>query len=193
MALFDLNRAGDTPIATLMLASIVPKDWPTFPPRTAPNTPIYVPVVSYNGGAVGDDVDQATSNATDAYTPRTQTDKATATGNTLAVDVARSRGTIAAYQRYPVAADTPLAAPTITSLAPATAVAGAPSISVIITGTGYTQWSTVTSGGVPIPVKYLSPTQLQIIQNALYSVPGTVQVVVTDHNVRTAPSNFVFT
>jgi len=197
MALFDLNRAGDTPIITLKLSEITPKNWRRYPlPDADPVIPINVPVISYNGGLVGDDVDVATSNATVAYSPRNQTEKATAMvpPGSLVVDVARARGTIASYQRYPVAGDAAVAAPTITSLAPATAVSvTGPELVVTITGTGFTQWSTVKSGGYPIPVKYISPTQLTIYQNPRVAVAGTVQVVVTDHDVDSAPSNFVFT
>jgi hypothetical protein len=195
LQLFDLNRAGDTPIATLKLSEITPTDWPKPTLPVANATPIYVPTVSFVGGAVGDDVDQATAASTTAYSPRTQTEKASmmVPPGSLAVDIGRPRGALEPDDPYPKAGDTPLAAPVITSLAPNTAVHGTPSISVLINGTGFTPWSTVTSGGVPIPVKYISPTVLQIIQNALYSVAGTVQVVVTDHNVRSAPSNFVFT
>lgn len=192
LQLFDLNRAGDTPITTLKLSEITPTDWPKPTLPVANATPIYVPTVSYSGGAVGDDVDQATANATGSYTPRTQTEKASlmVPPGSLAVDIARPRGYLEPDDPY----STPVpAAPVITSLAPNTAVAGQPSVLCVITGTGFTAWSTVTSGGVGIPVKYISPTKLQIIQNALYSVAGTVQVVVTDHNVRSAPSNFVFT
>jgi hypothetical protein len=196
MALADLNRSNDTPIATLLLASITPKDYPTLPAVQPASPRIYVPVITYNGGLVGDDVDVATSNATDPYSPRNQTEKAAlmVPAGSLALDVARPRGTIAAYQRYPVAADAAVAAPTITSLAPNTAVAvtGAELV-VTITGTGFTQWSTVRSGGYPIPSKYVDATHLTIYQNPKVAVAGTVQVIVTDHDVDSAPSNFVFT
>src|SRR5882672_8263961 len=113
MALFDLNRAGDTPIATLMLASIMPKDWPTLPAVQPGQPPIYVPVVAFAGGAVGDDVSVATANATTAYTPRTQAEKATlmVPPGSLAVDIARPRGYLEPDDPY----STPVpAAPAIT-------------------------------------------------------------------------------
>jgi hypothetical protein len=196
MALFDLNRAGDTPIATLKLSEITPINRHRFPPPVANATPIYVPVVSYSGGAIGDDVSQATANTTAPYSPRTQAEKASlmVPPGSLAVDIGRPRGAIEPDDPYPKAGDTPPAAPTITSLAPNTAVSvTGPDLICTITGTGFTQWSTVTSGGFPIPCRYVSATKLSIVQKPSASVAGTVQVVVTDHGVASAPSNFVFT
>jgi hypothetical protein len=191
MALFDLNRSNDTPIATLQVASITPVNWHKFPPAIQPSNPIYVPVVSFAGGAVGDDVDTADAASTDTYSPRNQAQKATLLGTTLAVDIGRARGYLEPDDPY----STPVpAAPVITSLAPNTAVAGTdPNLVVTITGTGFTPWSTVLSGNFPIPVRYISPTKLEILQKPKASVAGTVQVVVIDHGVKSAPSNFVFT
>lgn len=206
MALADLNRSNDTPISTLKLSEITPLNWHRFPAVMPAVAPIYVPVIAYNGGVVGDDVDVATSNATVAYSPRNQLEKANMPGAvppnavagepdfSLALDVARPRGAISALQPYPVAATPAPLAPTITSLAPNTAVAvTGPELVVTITGTNFTQWSTVRSGGYPIPVKYVSPTQLTIYQNPRVAVAGAVQVIVQDHDVDSAPSNFTFT
>jgi hypothetical protein len=168
--------------------------------------PIWVRTQQVMGGAFGDDVNAATAtlltdqiagngpNTAVDYTPRTQAAKATATGNTIVADVARRRGWIGPRDPYVAAPVSPTNDPTITSLAPNTIAAGSqPTLTVIITGTGFTQWSTVTSGNYPIPNRYISPTQLEIIQKPSTSVAGTVQVVVTDHGVASAPSNFVFT
>jgi hypothetical protein len=155
------------------------------------------------GGAIGDDVAVSTANVALArsggganeadYTPRTQAAKATALATTIVVDVGRSRGWLEPDDPY-AAAPGAGQNPTITSLAPNTAVAvtGADLV-VVITGTNFTPWSTVTSGNYPIPVRYVSPTKLEIVQKPRSSVAGTVQVVVTDHGVASAPSNFVFT
>jgi hypothetical protein len=193
MAQFDLNRAQDTPIPTLKLNEITPKNWHRFPPAIQPSNPIYVPTVAYNGGAIGDDVDEATANATDTYSPRNQAQKATLMGTTLAVDIGRARGAIDPRQPYPVAGDAPVAAPVISSLSPNTAPVTADTMVVTITGTGFTQWSTVKSGNYPIPSQFVDSTHLRIVQKPWASVPGTVTVVVTDHDVDSAPSNFVFT
>lgn len=215
MALLDLNRAQGPQVATLKLASITPINWHRFPPRVAsmvdanPNDakPRYSgagAAADWQGNAWGDDVDQAKANVVkvDAngttipdYTPRTEADRATQMGTTLAKDVTRRRGSIGPSQRYPVAGDTPLAAPVITSLSPNTAVAGVTGTGLIvdIIGTGFSVWSEVSSGNYPIPSRYISPTQIRIAQFPQNSVAGTVQVVVTDHGVRSAPSNFVFT
>jgi hypothetical protein len=159
----------------------------------------------WSGVAYGDDVDVATANVALAtasgaaaypdYTPRHQAAKAAlmVPAGSLVVDVARPRGWIAPTQPYQGNA-TPPAAPAITSLAPNTAVSGTGAAIVVdITGTGFTPWSTVLSGNYPIPSTYISPTLIRIGQYPRNSVPGTVQVVVIDHDVNSAPSNFTFT
>ena len=53
MAQFDLNRAGDTPIATLKLNEIAPTNWRRYPGKVmtqAMVTPIYVATVGFTGG-----------------------------------------------------------------------------------------------------------------------------------------------
>lgn len=169
------------------------------PPPTGSYVPANIPVITYNGGAFGDDVTVSTANATNTYSPRFQGDKITAGNLTpatvMVTDVGRARGAIEPGQAYPNSGTAALTAPTITSLAPNTAVTGPnkPTVAVTITGTGFTQWSTTTSGNFPIPCRYLSPTTLEIIQKPSASVPGIVSVVVTDHGVASAGSNFTFT
>lgn len=214
MALFDLNRAGDTPISTLKVAEIVPKDWPTLPLAVASMTlanqnaakPRYDSMTDWSGGNVGDDVTYASQTVAlaDASgganaavpTPRTQSEKSTALGvqNPLAVDISRARGYIAPNQPYGAPNVIP-AAPVITSLSPDTAVAGgvASALIVDIVGTGFTPWSTVTSGNYPIPSVYVSPTRMRIAQFPQNSVAGTVHVQVYDHNVGSNISDFTFT
>ena len=183
------------PVNPKSLMSVDPqKNWHRYPVPAPAGTlnRVYVPTVTYYGGAYGDDVRVSTANATNDYMPRHQTDKPFLG---VAQDVARGRGPIAPNQPYPVITDTPPQPPTISSLSPSTAVTGPnkPTVAVLITGTNFTQWSTVTSGNFPIPCRYLSPTTLEIIQKPSASVPGTVAVVVTDHGIASAASNFVFT
>jgi hypothetical protein len=205
MALFDLNRSGETAIATNLLASITPKNTHVYP---APITAAMVarvdnPTVTYTGGAALDvnetvDYETGTANVTGgAMVPATQNAKLTAgnltAGTVIVDDVGRRRGWLEPDDPY-VAAPGAGANPTITSLAPNTAVAvTGPDLVVTITGTNFTQWSTVTSGNFPIPCLYVSSTKLTIIQKPRTSVAGTVSVVVTDHGVASAGSNFVFT
>jgi hypothetical protein len=177
------------------------------PPPAGSLTPAWVRGQTVFGGAVGDDLSTSTAtlvtdvgsgngpNTATDYTPRTQVAKAAIVGMPIAADVGRARGSIEPGQRYPAAGDTPLAAPTITSLSPNTAVTGPnkPTVAVTITGTGFTPWSSVTSGNFPIPCRYLTATTLEIIQKPSASVPGVVSVVVTDHGVASAGSNFTFT
>jgi hypothetical protein len=202
MALFDLNRAGDTPITTLKVAEIAPVNWHRFPPRTASMTdananeakPRYDSMTDWTGGAKGDDIDVATATVALArgdgganeadYSPRTQAAKAAMIGTTLAVDVGQPRGTIAPTQRYPQAGDAAVGAPVVSSISPTAGAAATLPLTVTITGTGFTPWSTVYTGGATTPDssgKYVSPTQMKV---ALWAAaPGTVSVAVEDHNV----------
>jgi hypothetical protein len=177
------------------------------PPPAGSYTPAWVRGQQLFGGAFGDDLTTSTATlVTDQvpangpvtavdYAPRTQVAKAALVGMPIATDVGRARGSIAPNQPYPSAGDAPLTAPTITSLSPNTAVTGAnkPTVAVTITGTGFTPWSSVTSGNFPIPCRFLTATTLEIIQKPSASVPGVVSVVVTDHGVASAGSNFTFT
>jgi hypothetical protein len=165
------------------------------PPPAGSYIPAYVPVISYFGGAVGDDVAVSSANATTDFSPKTQVQKAALTGNTMVTDVGRARGVLEPDDPYPKASDTPPAAPTITGLAPNTAVAGSVApVAVTITGTGFTAWSSVKTGNYPTDyVRYISPTQLLVGMIPSRSVAGVVQVVVSDHGVDSAPSNFTFT
>jgi hypothetical protein len=210
MALQDLNRTSDTTgdgltaIAkptTNRIADITPKNWRRFPPVAGSTVKVYVPVFTYNGGLIGDDVDVAESNVliddrgVGDYGPRTQVEKAAAMvpPGSLAVDVTRARGWIAPNQPYQGNAAVPVA-PVISSLSPNTAAAGVGQALVVdITGTGFTPWSSVLSGNYPVPSVYISPTLIRIAQFPKNSVAGTVQVVVIDHDMNSAPSNFVFT
>lgn len=164
------------------------------PPPAGSYTPAYVPTITYYGGAYGDDVSQSTANVTNDFAPKTQVDKAALTGQTPGGDIGVRRGWIAPNKPYAAKPASPANDPTITSLSPSTAVAGGPPITVIITGTKFSEWSTVKTGGVPTPyVKVLSTTQIEIIIDARRSVAGTIDVVVSDHGVDSAASPFTFT
>jgi hypothetical protein len=156
--------------------------------------PRYSTMADWAGGLKGDDVDQATATVSIAndsgganeadYTPRTQAAKAAATGNTLAVDVARPRGWIAPGQPYGAVP----AAPVVSSIAPTTAAAGSGPLQVTITGTGFSPYSRViTGGGAGSPwdaqAKYVSATSMTIVIDPRTAVPGTASVAVEDHDV----------
>jgi IPT/TIG domain len=154
----------------------------TYPVPNPPAAfvPIYVPTISYVGGVKGDDTDTATANATNDYAPRTQKAKATLMGTTLAVDVARPRGWIEPRQPYGAVP----AAPVVSSISPTTGTAASLPMTVTITGTGFTPWSTVRTGGSAVndpSGTYLSPTTMKVALMA--AVPGTVSVAVEDHDV----------
>src|SRR5262245_34025222 len=103
MALFDLNRTNDTPIATLKLNEIAPVNWRRFPsaitaamladanPNEAkPRYTAAAQAADWNGGVGGDDIDQATATVALArsdgganeanYAPRNQATRAALPG-----------------------------------------------------------------------------------------------------------------
>ena len=146
----------------------------------------YVPVITYVGGATGDDVDQATANATLDYAPRTQAAKAAlmVPAGSLAIDIARPRGVTEPLAPYPVAATPAPVAPVVTSISPTTAAAATLPLTVTITGTGFTPWSVVKTGGsntADVSGKYVDATHMKVAIFA--AAPGTVSVAVEDHDV----------
>jgi len=227
MALADLNRSNDTPISTLKLAEITPKDWPTLPAAITgamltdanPNEkrPRYDSMTDWAGGQLaGEDpglpttanmpISTATVSLGTAsggapaadYLPRDQQDKLLA-GQVGVVDVGRSRGSVAPGQRYPQAGDAALAAPVVSSLAPNTIAHGTNPLTVVITGTGFSPYSRViTGGGIGSPwdkaALYISPTQMSIVIDPRSASAGTASVAVEDHGVLSNTNvNFTFT
>jgi hypothetical protein len=224
MALFDLNRAQDTPVSTLKLAEIAPKNWHRYPTpiSKAMTDEIYVPAYTWNGGAFGDETVAETNVLVDDqaigdYGPRNLTEKMawpgapnsvvpseditdgqaiTAIADYTASTVVNSpRGWIDPNEPYGPAPVSPTDDPTVTSLTPNTGVAGAgePPIWVKITGTKFTPFSTVETGGVNTPYsKYVSATRIDMLQDPR-STPGTVSVKVIDHGVKSNGVNFTFT
>jgi hypothetical protein len=134
------------------------------------------------------------------YMPRTQSDRpgmANLTPGTIrAPDVTRWPGTVGPHQAYPTAADTPAAAPVVSTLTPNTAVHGAEPITVIINGTGFSLWSSVITGGSGSPwdntAKFESPTQMTVVIDPRGAVPGGISVAVVDHSVM-SNTNVLFT
>lgn len=167
-------------------------------------------------GTYGDDVDQATATASLAsasggaaaadFAPRHQAGKAALPGASppnaiagepdfvLAADVTRRRGSIDPLQPYPKTGDTAPAAPVVSSLSPNTAAATALPITVTITGTGFTKWSVVKTGGVNQPdpsAQFVDATHMKVL---LWSAAaGSVGVVVEDHDVVSNSVNFTVT
>ena len=204
MALADLNRSNDTPIATLKLAEITPKNWHRFPPRVVSAAKAYEPVYTWSGGkpltAPHTPVEHGSANVViddrgiGEYSPRTQADKATLLGVGFANPINTPFGSIEPQDPYPVAGSPAPAVPTLTSLAPNTAVVGQPSIIVKAIGTGFTPYSVVEVGGTNYaPTTYVSPTELRFVVDTMKSVPGTITVKVLEHNIKTAAVNFTLT
>jgi len=190
------------------LISIDPQiNWRRYPPAIpkANLIPAYVPQNTWNGGVYGDDQILAKTNVkvdtigpngpVGDYTPRNQDDKATLTGNTIVVDVTRPRGPIAPGEGYPVTGTPAKPAPTISSLAPNTAVAGAPSpLAVVVTGTNFTQWTVLIVGNIQTPyIQYFSPTKIVLLMDPARSTPGVITVQAWDHSVSSTAVNFTYT
>jgi len=185
MALFDLNRSNDTPIASLKLASITPRDWPTLPAVQSGAPPAYVPTVSYFGG-----VEpifpwrEGQANVTNDFNPKTQAAIAAQRGVSQVVDVTSPRGWIDPGEPYGAIP----AAPVVTSLSPTSADTGTDPLPVTITGTGFTRNSTVKTGTTGSPsdalVTYVSPTSLIVVMDPRPAVAGLVAVSVYDHSVQ---------
>jgi hypothetical protein len=215
MGLHDLNRAQDTASSVNKLADIVQRDWPTTPsPITSTMLAKgYAPVYTWNGGVYGDDQILAKTNVLvddrgiGDYEPRNQDDKAKMPGasppNAIAGEpdfvistvVNRPRGAIDPNEPYPTAASPAEPAPTITSLSPNTAVAGAPSpLAVTVTGTNFTIWTVLIVGNIQTPYfQYFSPTKIVLLMDPARSVAGVITVVASDHSVQSAASNFTYT
>jgi hypothetical protein len=210
-----LMRAQDT-VATTYLGPIQPKNWKVHKNRQVPivdanpnETKPRYNQADYIGGARGDDVTQNTANVAVArgdgganepdYPLRTQGAKATALGTVMVQDVGRNRGWIAPSQPYAAPPASPAQNPTVASLSPNTAVAGAatPQFVMKIIGTKFTPYTTVNLAGVPAPSSiytYVSPTEMRIQMSPASSVAGTASVSVNDHGVTSSPPvNFTWT
>lgn len=189
---FSLRRAQQTTGADPKLMEITPKNWRRYPPPIQSPRPVYVPTVGYTGGLQnegaysGNNGESGTISSTNDWNPKTQLDKTTAgnltPGTTMAQDVAAPRGPIQPRQPYPTAASPAVVAPVVGSIAPSTGAAAALPLMVTITGTGFTPYSTVYTGGSRTPelkAQYISPTQMKVPIWA--ASPGTVSVAVKDH------------
>jgi len=132
------------------------------------------------------------------YAPRSQNAKllpaaAPIPAQGVGKDIGVPVGTNIPSQPYPTAADTPPAAPTVVSLAPNTAAQTQLPIMVTVTGTNFTRYSQVFTGGAATPeasAKFVNATTMVVPIWA--AAPGTVSVAVMDHSVM-SNANVVFT
>lgn len=198
MALANLNRAQDAQVATNMLSTIVPKDFPTnpVPPPAGTLVPPYLGSVSYNwpyNGLPGNDVNVATANATGAYEPKNQGNKANMLGdaNRLAVDVTTPSGWIDPAEPYGVAPT-----PTLGSLVPPSrVVAPTADLSLVINGTNFMPSSQILFAGHYERVTYISPTELRtLIRGTMFTgVDPAIPVQVINGGVASNTVNFAIT
>lgn len=180
----------------------------------------YQPVQTWNGGQYGDETvaeanvlvddqgrgDYGPRNAAEQIAwpgaPNSVVPSESVTGGqaltvvgdyTRATTVNSPRGWIDPNEPYGPAPVSPTDDPTITSLAPNTAVSGGAPIWTIITGTKFTPYSQVETGGVITPYStYRSPTRIDVLMDPRSSA-GIVVVKVIDHGVKSAGTNFTFT
>ena len=91
--------------------------------------------------------------------------------------------------------DGPAAAPALTALAPDTAVVGAPSFDLHVTGTGFTAQSVITFAGHDEPTTVVSDMELTTgVDMALWLGPDAVEVTVKNADGQvSAPQAFTFT
>lgn len=163
---------------------------PIAPITAAMVTPAYVPNITYTGGVTGSDPGEnsapvtpvSTAASTDAYSPRSQNAKAVALGVGIANDVTRPQGPVGPRDPYPAAGDIALLTPVVTSLSPATAPQAQLPLSVTITGTGFTRYSRVYTGGSNLPdgsAQFVNATTMRV--PIWKAAAGTVSVSVEDH------------
>lgn len=165
------------------------QSYPT-PPPAGSYDPAYVPDIQYYGGSPGNDVSQSTANVTNDFSPKTQVEKAAITGNEMVQDVGTPAGWVEPGNPY----TPPPPDPVITGISPDTGVAGGSPVNVTITGTGFTQWSTVRTGGLDTPYfGVMNDTTINIVMDAGRSMAGPTDIIVSDHGVDSAPAVFTFT
>lgn len=159
------------------------------PPPAGSYTPAYVPEITYVGGSPGNEFSQSTAAVTNDFYPKTQAEKAEIHGQEVNTDVGVPPGYITPGEPYAP----PPPDPTLASVSPTTGVTGGDPIDVILTGTGFTLFSTVTTGGIDTPyVQFVSDTEIRVVLDPR-SEAGTIDMVVTDHGVTTLPVQFTFT
>lgn len=130
------------------------------------------------------------------YAPRVQAARAAAMGTVFVQDVGRNPGWISPQQPYGAPPAAPAQNPTITSLVPNTAVAGAatPQFVMKIVGTKFTPYSVVYLAGNKAPqFTYVSATEMRVQMSPASSVAGLTTVQVEDHGIKTAATNFTWT
>jgi hypothetical protein len=86
--------------------------------------------------------------------------------------------------------ETPPDPPTITSLAPSTAVAGTASVPVVVTGTGFAADAVIVWDGADLPTTVDSATAVSAVVDLTAAVAGVIQVAVRAGGVLSASQPF---
>jgi hypothetical protein len=100
---------------------------------------------------------------------------------------------IPAGSTFELETDNPPPPPALTSLSPDTAVSGDPDLTLICTGTGFTDTSVIMFGTEDEPTTYVSDTELTTVVKPSLFAPATVPVTVRTDGVPTDPVDFTFT
>jgi hypothetical protein len=113
---------------------------------------------------------------------------------TQAAEMVRLDETWTNYEGGPEAPEPP-AAPTLTSLSPDTAVAGAPDdIVMSAIGTGFTPDSIIVFNGYPEPTTFVSDTEITTgVKPSIFVVPAVCPVEIHTFTQVTEPVDFTFT
>ena len=166
-------------------------------------TRAYQPVYTWNGGTFGPaEIAESTVLVDDAgigdYGPRNAVEQLTShkAGDpdyVRATTVNEPRGWIGPQEPYGPPPVSPTDDPTIASLTPNSGASGGSPIWVTIAGTKFTTASWVETGNVYTPYsRYFSPTRIDVLMDPRSS-PGTINVVVVDHGVKSNAGTFTFT
>jgi hypothetical protein len=163
-------------------------DWANGTTGLDPGRPDAISGVAFAKASVSLASDSGGAAAAD-YVPRNQNAKllpaaAPIPAQGIGKDIGVPIGTQIPSQPYPTAADTPPAAPTVVSLAPNTAAQAQLPIMITVTGTNFTRFSQVFTGGAATPeasAAFVNATTMRVPIWA--AAPGTVSVAVMDHSV----------
>jgi uncharacterized protein (TIGR03437 family) len=82
--------------------------------------------------------------------------------------------------------------PAIASLSPPSAVAGGPTFTLTVTGSGFTTGSIVFWNGTALPATFANPNQLiATVAGALIAAPGAASVTIATGDLESPPASFV--
>ncbi|GAA4377542.1 hypothetical protein GCM10023186_12780 [Hymenobacter koreensis] len=126
--------------------------------------------VTLNGVSVG---------SYNVVSPTQLTFTVSSTSSTGRIAVSTANGTAVSATNLVVTGNPVNPVPVITALSPPSVPAGSGAFTLVITGTGFMPTSTVTFSGFPLPITFISPTQISV-DLPPGATPGVYPVVVTN-------------